>query len=568
MKRLVLEQFLNLTADQLPHEDVYVQVENLVLDIDASDEVDDARKAFKKLAELTKELINPKTKIWFDKYSKLLIVLKLDMLPVMDPREAVKLVKEFVLTPLGFEDVDVRLKLKYLFSVYEGVPEEVGRIKRDLLTALRENEQLIGKNNIRVGSEKEVAPSVSKWLTDYDIFTKQKTGRGQVERATYIAQSPNTQKLSRSEKTVLLRLLELYDWLLAYKVTEAPGDKKAFGDKIRPAKKTTSLVSPPKPSKSEASLAKSPQPSVSSPKQRPEFTMDKPKSSAPPHKPSVPRAATKTPVLPKTKASAEKFSVDKVEVEKATPSEKSVRQLEKISKEANFMEAPSLSQTIVDAGQEVEHQGNIRMGEMKPSVPVVAKKEEAVAPPPLSKDKKDEKVEQLRKELLEHTVDFKKAPSSSVSPSQKKSVSSPVSAPEGKKQEPQPAEKKVVDLTKRVPLDLNKISSVVELSRIRLSDITTPNFETGLNVLKQKILEIAKTQGLPVRQVAAHFFQSPLYNLYVNMGSAVMNDKNSPDQRTAFARVINNYKMAGKEYLSREQFLAVNRLKKELKQLG
>ena len=47
------------------------------------------------------------------------------------------------------------------------------------------------------------------------------------------------------------------------------------------------------------------------------------------------------------------------------------------------------------------------------------------------------------------------------------------------------------------------------------------------------------------------------------MGVAVMNDK-SGDQKAAFEKILKNYQSAGRDYLTREQFLAVHALKKRM----
>jgi hypothetical protein len=50
------------------------------------------------------------------------------------------------------------------------------------------------------------------------------------------------------------------------------------------------------------------------------------------------------------------------------------------------------------------------------------------------------------------------------------------------------------------------------------------------------------------------------------MAVAVMNDAGS-DQKAAFEKVQKNYETAKKDFLTREQFLALNRFKKDLSQL-
>ena len=115
-------------------------------------------------------------------------------------------------------------------------------------------------------------------------------------------------------------------------------------------------------------------------------------------------------------------------------------------------------------------------------------------------------------------------------------------------------------------MDFSRITQIADLQKISLSDLSS-GFDQGLTSIKALVSNLAVQNKLPVKQVLNYFYRSPLYNLYVAMAVAVMNDAAS-DQTTAFEKVQKNYQAAKKEFLTREQFLSLNRFKKELAQLS
>ncbi|MCL5436103.1 MAG: hypothetical protein M1275_03415 [Patescibacteria group bacterium] len=125
----------------------------------------------------------------------------------------------------------------------------------------------------------------------------------------------------------------------------------------------------------------------------------------------------------------------------------------------------------------------------------------------------------------------------------------------------------VIDLSRRQVLDIASISAPEQLQKIGLADADGVYFAEKLSQIKQRISHLSDEHQLPVTKVAENFYRSPLYQLFMNMGVAVMNDNTSPDQKAAFEKVVGNYKAAHKEVLSREQFLALSSLKKEISEL-
>jgi len=197
--------------------------------------------------------------------------------------------------------------------------------------------------------------------------------------------------------------------------------------------------------------------------------------------------------------------------EESAPSPEHVENLRKVNDEAFYSDTKSLSRSIADAGGEDSEESGMRKGQSDQQMEsVTTKKEESTQNAPA-------------KGML--------APG-------------------------------VVDLKRKVPMEISQISGPGELSKIDLNDLGS-DFEAGIEKVKSKIAALAQEKNLPAQVLLNHFAQSPLYKLYTSMGVAVMND-NSGDQKAAFEKVRSNYEAAGKPFLTREQFLAVHKLKKEL----
>ena len=120
-----------------------------------------------------------------------------------------------------------------------------------------------------------------------------------------------------------------------------------------------------------------------------------------------------------------------------------------------------------------------------------------------------------------------------------------------------------MDLQKKILLNISAISNPEDLGKISLSDVQDVGFDKGLGQILEKVKQLAREKSIPSNLLVNNFYKSPFYNTYVNMGVAVMNDK-SGDQKAAFEKILKNYQSAGRDYLTREQFLAVHALKKRM----
>jgi hypothetical protein len=84
---------------------------------------------------------------------------------------------------------------------------------KDLIGALKKNEQVLGKELIAVPGQEIPQPGhVKNWLIDYDDYL----GAGKhsdIERTRYLFESSNTKKLTDKERAILDKVLKLYELL-------------------------------------------------------------------------------------------------------------------------------------------------------------------------------------------------------------------------------------------------------------------------------------------------------------------------------------------------------------------
>jgi len=501
------DKLKSIDPKQLLNSDVYIGIREYVLELDATSEAGEASSAFKILFDLVSKALDAgMDQEMFDKYSGLLNVLKANCLWVMGINDVNSFFASSILTVLSFEDIDFKQKLKNLFATYGKDAEEKKRLCDELNKSLMSNEQILGKNQIEQRSKNLVSATVKNWLSEYDTQTGIGKKREQIDRATFGSQNANASRLDAKDRNVLMKILEIYDYL-----------KSLSGS-------TPAIVG----SASPADVKKEQATAVNRQYQTP------------------------TPKSPPTQGGQGKI-MSRETVDAVTASPESMEQLQKTSRMAYRASAQSLSQAIVNAGQEKSPEGEMRIGQkrggeegnkfIQDKKPVPEKS--MPAPQPLATVAKTP--DPTPKSVAEGVGEILK----------KRAV------PEYKQEKSQPAN--VINLSKKIPLNIARITNPEDLSKIGFSDVNSIGFDGGLNAIGQKVEQLSREQSIPKNLVLNNFYKSPLYETYVNMGVAVMNDKGR-DQKAAFEKVLDNYKKAGQDYLTRDQFLAVHALKKKLQQ--
>ncbi len=457
------------------------------------------------------------------------------------------------LVPAMKEGLDVWPGIQKYLGFFSS-PEMLQELADVFLSALSANQQPVGNEAAASG---EFRSTVSGWIGQYRQFLNKKylvdAPPAGVDLVTFLNTSNSAKRLNEEERDLIKSVLSLYGSLFAVHFNAKSTIQRESGQETGPADVAPAPhpVFPSRPPASAPAAPTSPRPSAP-----PAFRTVPPPPSAlrPIQTPSAVPRPTETPQS---------------------------EQLKKIIHEANFATAPSLSGAIVNAGMPAGVEpGKMRMGKQEGPVKVSESPVKPAAPTLSPRAFVTPKASPTLPPPAVPRAPIPPKPAALSQPSRPVILSPSPSAdmtrvPLVQQREPLSAPSKlpVIDLTKKPGVNLEKLYAPEELQKISLSDVKAAGFERGLNQIKQRILDLAKTQntpaspdasqGGPVKLMANHFYRSPVYNLYVSMAVAVMNDV-SGDQAAAFDKVMKTCQQSGKEFLTREEFMAINRIKKEL----
>ena len=166
-------------------------------------------------------------------YLRMLAVLKSTFLINLPEQDIETFFKENVLFCLEVQDLDFSEQIYHLLNLYRKDSKEFEEQRKQIQNALENNEEFLGEGEIVLQDEKqEHNMTVANWLEDYKQFSavfsissrsnlSKQPGRllgGSLERVTYLQKNQNVKNLQRDEKTILFRLLELYDWIRTVKI--------------------------------------------------------------------------------------------------------------------------------------------------------------------------------------------------------------------------------------------------------------------------------------------------------------------------------------------------------------
>ncbi|PJE58306.1 MAG: hypothetical protein COU81_01460 [Candidatus Portnoybacteria bacterium CG10_big_fil_rev_8_21_14_0_10_36_7] len=178
--------------------------------------------------------VNPQ--IFYD-YINILIALKLQALSLYDINEMLKIIKNHLLTAFDIGiDIEDAINIKYQTTPVLVWPE----IAQNIIEAMKENNQPIGKSPILLRGDKEpVPPTTTNWLADFDR-TYGPDQQNDLAQRQYTGQNSNALKLSEKDKNKLRLLLKFYNDLkplyippdIEQKINEA--FKKAEADDNQP----------------------------------------------------------------------------------------------------------------------------------------------------------------------------------------------------------------------------------------------------------------------------------------------------------------------------------------------
>jgi hypothetical protein len=163
-------------------------------------------KLLNKYSDLSKE-----NEEMYQKYQEIVEYLVFQSLPIQ-PRDIVFNLFKENLTFAILSQINIKDKLDHLFVTYNYAGFEWENIRTFIIKALRENEEKIGIEKIKINQE-EREPMVKNWLSDYLLFSQTNKGAAALNRTTYLQRSTNVSKLNSGDKKNLTEILEIYDYL-------------------------------------------------------------------------------------------------------------------------------------------------------------------------------------------------------------------------------------------------------------------------------------------------------------------------------------------------------------------
>ena len=148
--------------------------------------------------------------------SYLLVRLKLLSLPNLADEDMARLFKTRLIWLMIDEEIDVteRIETRQL-TCPESLRFEV--VNQSIIDAIHENQEQIGQKKIFIqGSNEAVVPTIKNWILDYDRVYGTRPQRDLVWLG-YTTSSRNAMNLNPEEKSMLRKILKLYEFLKTVK---------------------------------------------------------------------------------------------------------------------------------------------------------------------------------------------------------------------------------------------------------------------------------------------------------------------------------------------------------------
>ncbi len=132
-----------------------------------------------------------------------------------------KLYKSGLLAGISLE-IDLIEKAKSYFGVVFGDLLELNRRRKLILNALRANEELLGKDQLKIESlNLSLMPHLKNWLRDYDQNYELMKRQLNVSRLEYLNTGKNVRQLNPDQRNQLRQVFTLYDFIIFLPQTEA-----------------------------------------------------------------------------------------------------------------------------------------------------------------------------------------------------------------------------------------------------------------------------------------------------------------------------------------------------------
>jgi hypothetical protein len=221
MKEILIteENFQDIEPKLLLDPQRYEDIEVLVISILAGGSGDEAKECASILADKLSIIGEGLSKDLQKKYINLLKVLKLIALKSLSDLGQENFFAEQILDIFKIDFIDVKEQIGLVFSSYFEASDIIENLRGLFLKGLEKNQELLGQGNIKItisGEVRMVKPSLQNWLFDYNTsvhINKELKKRAGYEQINYATGSLNVRTLDKENRDVLLKVIQLYDWL-------------------------------------------------------------------------------------------------------------------------------------------------------------------------------------------------------------------------------------------------------------------------------------------------------------------------------------------------------------------
>ncbi len=232
---LTWTNFRLIRPEWLKSEEFLLKLKVFIFDIANDGSLSEAMECFDLLSKTLKQasrLVFDRPDI-FREYLRLLAILKATFLPDLPEPDIETFFRESLIYCFEVVDFDLAEKIFRLIDLHRRFPKEFEEQKRQIQTAIEANKEFLGMDGIFLEDKTgEQYPIIANWLSDYNQFCisyippagsssviRRTSGGfgGSLQRVAYMQKNANARKLSRDEKIILFKLLELYDWLRTLK---------------------------------------------------------------------------------------------------------------------------------------------------------------------------------------------------------------------------------------------------------------------------------------------------------------------------------------------------------------
>ncbi len=209
-----IEDIVKLTPEALADIEVYGKIGEKVLEIETHilyKEGGILRLFLENFLRKNTQFENDQPDL-YKKYSGLVTWLKFIMMEMILDNDVYDIMKLHLIEALTEYDIDVRGKIKTLFLQSWDLLLR-GEKRSLLLRAFSQNNETFGNYRIELSSKKRATATVANIIVDYNRVAKSDEQRTSLDEARYINESENLRSFTRAHKDLVLKVLQVYDFV-------------------------------------------------------------------------------------------------------------------------------------------------------------------------------------------------------------------------------------------------------------------------------------------------------------------------------------------------------------------